>query len=1180
MTILEGDIKLLASRVMDDVPEGGGGPTGTVIPYGGSNAVFGDVTETARAGGNVSIRQVHMGVLTPTTDALMGANVILSRLPTDPNVSVSLAKCSLFARRSEIAQAVANYLIQSVVWNGALLEDHVAGQKSIQIFHRPGTAVPDIGRTLVLSYQAGTSGERIQYVRVTRSETTRRTFTYSSGGCFVDFDADVTKLDLSDSLRFNFPGSAPNREFANQAGKTIVRDTTVADAAEYYGASPLTVAAALGDQSVKVASIYTQLVPSSRTETPALDQRPAAVRSIVLATAPRLVEVGVAAHTRRIRVNQSNRGFSFVALLKPLPTPGTLVISYRALGRWYTIADDGAGVLTGSGSGRIIYTTGSVEMTLQALPDEGSSIVIQWGESVGYNNRSAQGAQVRAPEYAWRLAHVGVKPGTLALSWLSGGVLQTATANGQGKITGAGVGEVDHPSGSVFLRPTAMPDPGAEISASYEYHTLQEETFASPAVDATGSVALTLAQQPVAGSVEVVWMTAQEVSSTSGGTLTASDATKAAIPGAVVVRNNLLHVGDAEILGYPITGGVMVRLPSTTTSAQHLRVAQQDAANARRVIALNRATDDGAGNFVAPLGTVNYAGKSISLRVVSLDTSTTSYKSDYEDAQAFETSGTSPSTSASNKGGEYGTTTVSAQQLGSIIVRYSVAPLSPTSATESFTPPAVTIDLCPYTSDRIVPGSVRFVWMGHTYEDFEGVLYRGRTDTAPGTASGSVDYLAGIATLTDYVVGSSPASITLQSLWTRRAAWNTASVFFRTQAAPLKPEGLVLTLVDLSGNPLTVTSAADGTLSGDHARGRVDYEGGTAELQFGDYVDDATLTPAQKAEWWYNPADVGAVQAGKIWRPWPVDPSSLRYNSVAYFYLPLDADILGIDPVRLPPDGRVPIYRVGGFVVVGHTATIAAATYSNGNTINCGRTRLSRVYLIGADGNLIQAGYSVDLDAGVITAADVSSWVQPVTIRHRIEQMTRVADLQIDGTLRFTSQLSHAFPVGSVVSSALMAGDLRARALPVWDQQSWDGVTWLDAVGPSGPASASYNDAAFPVVVTNAGAITERFALRVLAGGMDVEVIGEHVGNLGTFSRNTEIAPINPISSAPYFRLPAAGWGSGWAAGNVLFLPTVGAFYPLALIRAVQPGQATGTDYAFEITERGDVDRAPTNPII
>ena len=49
---------------------------------------------------------------------------------------------------------------------------------------------------------------------------------------------------------------------------------------------------------------------------------------------------------------------------------------------------------------------------------------------------------------------------------------------------------------------------------------------------------------------------------------------------------------------------------------------------------------------------------------------------------------------------------------------------------------------------------------------------------------------------------------------------------------------------------------------------------------------------------------------------------------------------------------------------------------------------------------------------------------------------------------------------------------------------------------------------------------------------------------------------------------------------NTLFLQTVGTYSPTAVIRATQPGQATGTDYAFEITERGDVDRAPTNPVI
>ncbi|MVT28797.1 hypothetical protein GO496_10740 [Acidovorax citrulli] len=175
------------------------------------------------------------------------------------------------------------------------------------------------------------------------------------------------------------------------------------------------------------------------------------------------------------------------------------------------------------------------------------------------------------------------------------------------------------------------------------------------------------------------------------------------------------------------------------------------------------------------------------------------------------------------------------------------------------------------------------------------------------------------------------------------------------------------------------------------------------ELQFGDFVDPATLTDGQKAEWWYSAADVGAVEAGKIWRPWPVDPTTLRINSVSYSYLPIDADILGLDPVRLPPDGRVPIYRKGTYVVVGHTGRVPAATYSAGMTINCGRERLSRVYLVGADGKLIRSGYTPNLDAGTIAVTDVTDWVQPVVVKHRIEEMARCTDVQIDGTLHLSS---------------------------------------------------------------------------------------------------------------------------------------------------------------------------------
>ena len=307
-----------------------------------------------------------------------------------------------------------------------------------------------------------------------------------------------------------------------------------------------------------------------------------------------------------------------------------------------------------------------------------------------------------------------------------------------------------------------------------------------------------------------------------------------------------------------------------------------------------------------------------------------------------------------------------------------------------------------------------------------------------------------------------------------------------------------------------------------------------------------------------------------------MDPTTLRYNSVSYFYLPIDAEILGLDPVRLPQDGRVPIFRVGSYVVVGHTGTTPPATISNGQTINCARTRLSRVRLVGGDGKTIHAGYTADLDAGTVTAVDTSTWVQPVQVEHRIEQLERLRDVQIGGEIATVGQLAHDFPVGSTVSSAITAQTLRARVSNLWDQQTWDGITWLDSI-VGNPAPATYNDTLAPIELTNAGALTERFALR-FTNSTTFECIGEHVGFIGTGSINADFAPINPVGNAPYFTLRALGWGSGWAAGNVLFLHIAGAITPFACIRTVQMGPAQGVDYSFELLGRGDVDRPPSNP--
>ena len=628
-----------------------------------------------------------------------------------------------------------------------------------------------------------------------------------------------------------------------------------------------------------------------------------------------------------------------------------------------------------------------------------------------------------------------------------------------------------------------------------------------------------------------------------------------------------------------IATGIVRTATSTTTSSAHSRVSYNTSKTQDTV--RHTLTDDGAGTF-GPDGTINYAGKTLNVRFVSLDSKTEGYKSDHEDAKAFETSsmsgggGDPGSTTSSAKGGDYVDAAVGEEILAASTVTVTYAETFAAAQTHSmtWTPPPVTIDLCPYTADYIVPGSVRFTWMGHVFEDYDGVLVRDRVGTDPGYVAGQVDYSSGVARVFDYVVnaGTTATTFTLDSLWTVRQNWTTASIFMRTQAAPLKPAGVVLNLADAEGNSITAMGDIDGTISGTHLRGKIDYETGVVELQFGDFVTDVSLTAEEKLEWWYDADDVGAVQVGKIWKPRPVDPTTLRYNIVAYFYLPLDAELLGLDPVRLPPDGRVAIFQPGGRVVVGHTKVSSPITVSNGQTIDLARTRLSRIRVLGSDDVAIHTGYSVNLESGTITFSDVTGYHQPVTIEDRVEDMAVVSDVGIDGTLKLTRQLTHTFPVpGSYVSSALMAGDMRSRVSHVFDQASWDGITWADAVdGP--PATATYNDALSPIEVSNVGASTERFALR-FTSSTAFQIIGEHVGVIGTGNINTDCSPINPATGEPYFTIREAGWGTGWAIGNILRINTVGALFPLWIVRTIQQGPESDLDYSFSLLTRGDVDR-------
>ena len=64
----------------------------------------------------------------------------------------------------------------------------------------------------------------------------------------------------------------------------------------------------------------------------------------------------------------------------------------------------------------------------------------------------------------------------------------------------------------------------------------------------------------------------------------------------------------------------------------------------------------------------------------------------------------------------------------------------------------------------------------------------------------------------------------------------------------------------------------------------------------------------------------------------------------------------------------------------------------------------------------------------------------------------------------------------------------------------------------------------------------------------------------------------SPATGVPYFHLPALGWGNGWATGNVLRFNTIGAQFPVWVVRTVQQGPESVPDDNFTLLIRGDVD--------
>ncbi|MDR0770833.1 MAG: hypothetical protein LBE75_06495 [Burkholderiales bacterium] len=1192
MPILSGDVKLLKSERLLDTPDGGGRMTGQEVVDGVSNNLFPDISELDRTYGRVSLRKAFVAVLTDDTHSYMGAHAIVERPPQDPLVDVTLFSTKDWTDRRVAAQdRIERYLARGIRWPGQLLERQLTGQRAIALLLKPGDRLPAIGQSMVLVQDEGKSTEQEQYVRITRISTVEREFRIQ-GATWIGV---IATCEISDPLRYDFEGAPPS-PFDDVQSRAVARDTMVANAAMYYGIKPLTTEAKLGDMRVQVDSIFGQLVPSAQSETPMVDLTAAGQMSPVVDSATGLVTfttsaligpalslflgnpclpgtlrittstgaeilddggqlrvagvvVGIidygrglltfgagvsnytgtktvrfrpaasplrVADTASIFVRQESRGYVYIITLIPPPQPGSLIVSYMAQGKWYDLRDDGSGALRGAdsafGTGSIDFVTGSVIATFGALPDANTEVLFAWAAASNFFNRSA--TPVSPPAIKFNVQNPGISPNSLVIRWTDGANQREARDNGRGNLTGNATGRVRYAQGEISMTTTTLPAGGATFTIEYSHGDVIEEVFDGITSDAGNGLWLTLANDDI-------------------------------LPGSVSV--------DYTQKFYEYVWDSTVELPNPMRISPPVNPIMR--------------LQDVDGEWDADVdGSVDYTTGV--LNIVSRRTIDAALPK-YDLVEA----GTDPGGLAVWRlvmtGFAYVPVYVSFDYAGQVRVRYRLRDTD-TAFVETLTISGLNIDVTENFGESIVSGSVRFTLGGKTYIDRLGLMF---TDvdaaTGSGILAGTIDYSTGNVSLTQWQPGGAN-TLAVQSLLTELQGHPVDEVTFRVPGAPVRSGSLQVRGTPLTGGIISATAASDGTIKTTAMDGTVDYQTGIVRIRFGQWVPAA----GNEGEIWFNPNAIDLH--GRIFKPAPVFADTIRFNAVVYTYLPLSSDILGLDPVRLPQDGRVPIYRPGDVIVVHNTASAPFPNgVTGGYTLNIGRVRLSSLRVIDATGKVFPVDrYTADLDAGTVTLKtplDLTGYVEPLRAEHRIEDMGLISDVQINGMLTMTRPLTHDYPPNaSHASSALIIGDLQARDHTLFSQSTWTNV-WSDSLIGTTPIG-QYNNTVYPVAVTNRGAIEERWAL-IFTSATEFRVVGQSVGQIAVGNVATDLSPTNPETLVPYFTLRSLGWGAGWATGNVLRFNTAGANFPLWIARTVLQGPATYDGDDVKVQTRGDVDR-------
>lgn len=1178
MAINAADVKLMRAERNTDETDGGGMMTGIPLVSGDINNLWADISQNLQARGGVSLRKLFGAIRSANTDAFLGAGFMLTRDAVADNISTLLFYTGdQYDERDQAKDAIEQYVVLSTRSGLRPVGTQRAGQTSLVLYTESVQDVPEVGEVLFLI-----NGNEQQPVKVMSADYTRANYTYiDEQDNYKTYSAYEVTLRISQQLKYEFAGIDPSPVARHP---TEIFKTQSNSSAKYYGMKPLAVDASAGDASVSVSSIFQPIIPASTAETALLDQTPGVLQRAVqpAATSP---------------VSRSLGSVSGVQTFT-LPTawvPGTLTVTVAG-----SVYDEDAGslrLLSGSdylsdisliaSDGVLAFTvSGTRAVSVQYLP--GSAV-----DLTPYTDSVLIGAGNRQLTYTEQLSPVPM-PGSLRVEFAYLGKWYSLVDDGTGALSGPSAsGVVNYDTGSVSVSLPGEPDVGSQIIYTWAQSPFQSATTGSR--DAWFEVDLD--EQPLAGTLSVSWQRngtsytetadASDVLSGGAGYISGNKLifTPANLPMGTVGVSYDRHDGSVQVDNVAVaeqTGGDLAltlseqNIVNGSVSCDVRLSYASDFTNSGvlsnvRVSVVARIHSDAQGNLRFRNGGQVVVGSMDAVAgTVTLD------------GDAFQRQVTSYVYSSSSDLGGYSrqfsqrTMRIEAQ---SIAVNYRSS-----SAGVAVNQSVSDSDLAVYValgSDPMVPGAQSFTLGSDVLVDRgDGAIYRAWNDTtAAGLIAGSIDYVNGIAEV-DYSAvkdsaGSLSSSLTSGALGTGVGAAVT-SVTFRTSASPLRSSGLqFLARRAADGALMRAESNNDGVISG-----AFDSSDQLSELRqpgAGYVMQFVPATSSAGSASGNVDSNSGVIE---IAFSQPVLLSTLTYNAVAYTTLPQDPERLGLDPVRLPTNGTVPIFNDGYLIAVHDTQEIAEASPTAGQVIDCGRTDLAQVVITDSLGvSLADSQYSVNLATGTATLAepfsaedaDGNSLTLPLSVSHRVEDRAVVVRASVTGELALNLQLTHDYTAAnSYVSGIVELGDLQSRVYGTFFQKVDQAGEYADElVGDA--ATASYDDLNYPILYDNLGSVQDRWKLR-FTSQTGFECISEQRGVIDTGSTNADFAPVNPATGTPYFTIRSGGWGGSWVSGNIVRFNTDAAADSVWAIRTVTPSNQQIADDSIVIEFMGDAD--------